>query len=334
MTVETTIIVSSNNQVTCAINRTLEAAGKEVPTGWVLDNGTVVEFTGLGETCRVEMIHPKNVSDPDRFVSLEKFNETFKGELAIPLPLHKKKLVVRHGHGGHNVPDATLEQAHDASLTAKGITQAENSGLAILERSQGNLPNLKVEFSDLRRTMETAKVILEQFPEEKRVDTGLVRIEARENNRPIRGTHFWKKDDPMREFAIDPFAPLDKLRLLAPGKTDAELLKMQIENRPKNDPVGNWEGCVKKIGGLTIDWSIYKAKLEKAYAERKTFGQAASEKTLFDIIFETAEPNPTSGDSDSEDDFTESGVDLLLRIHNRDGPETFGQYKPRTPLNP
>ena len=333
MTDETTIIVTSNNQLTCAVNRTLEAAGIEVPPGWVFDNGTVVEFSGLGETCRVEMIHPKEVSDPARFISLEKFNETFKGELAIPLPLRKKKHVVRHGHAGHNVTDATLDQSHDASLTVKGREQAKQSGLAILERSQGNLPNLKVEFSDLVRTMETAETLLEQFPEEVRVDTGLVRLEARENNRPIRGTHFWKKDDPMREFAIDPFVSLDKLRLLAPGKTDAELTKMQIENRPKNDPIGNPDGCVKKVGGLTIDWSVYKAQLEEAYAQEKTFGQAASEKTLFDIIFETAEPNPTSGDS-ALDDFTESGADLLLRIHNRDGPETFGEYKPRTNPNP
>jgi hypothetical protein len=286
MTEETTLIVSSNNQVTCAVNRTLEAAGIEVPSGWVFDNGTVIEITGLGETCHVEMIHPKEVSDPGRFVSLETFNEKFKGELAIPLPLGKTKYVVRHGHAGHNDPDATLEQSHDASLTAKGRNQAKQSGLAILERSQGNLPNLKVEFSDLLRTMETAETVLEQFPEEVRVKKGLVRIEARENNRPIRGIHFWERGNPMREFAIDPFASLDKLRLLAPGKTDAELTKMQIENRPKNDPVGNWEGCVQQIGELTIDWSIYKAKLEQAYAEGKTFGQAASEKTLFDIIFE------------------------------------------------
>jgi hypothetical protein len=327
MTQETTIIVTSNNQLTCAVNRTLEAAGIEVPCGWVFDNGTVVEFTGLGKTCRVEMIHPKEVSDPARFVSLEKFNETFNGELAIPLPLGKTKHIVRHGHAGHNEPEATLDVSHDASLTAKGRNQAKQSGLAILERSQGNLPNLKVEFSDLLRTMETAETILQQFPEEKRVDTGLVRMEARENNRPIRGTHFWKKDDPMREFAIDPFTSLDKLRLLAPGKTDAELLRMQIENRPKNNPLGNWEGCVQKIGELSIDWSVYKAQLEKAYAQGKTFGQAASEKTLFDIIFEMDVPiSSTSDDSASDDDFTESGVKLLLSIHNRDGPETFEQH--------
>jgi hypothetical protein len=106
---------------------------------------------------------------------------------------------------------------------------------------------------------------------------------------------------------------------------------MQIENRPKNDPVGNCEGCVQQIGELAIDWSIYKAKLENAYAEGKTFGQAASEKTLFDIIFEIVEPSlSASGDSAPEDDFIESGVDLLFRVHNRDGPETFGHYKPRT----
>jgi hypothetical protein len=102
---------------------------------------------------------------------------------------------------------------------------------------------------------------------------------------------------------------------------------MQIENRPKNNPLGNWEGCVQKIGELSIDWSVYKAQLEKAYAQGKTFGQAASEKTLFDIIFEMDVPiSSTSDDSASDDDFTESGVKLLLSIHNRDGPETFEQH--------
>jgi hypothetical protein len=331
MNEETTIINTSNNQLTCAINRTLEAAGIEVPSGWVYDNGAVIEFTGLGETCHVEMVHPNEVSDPERFVSLEKFNETFKGELAIPLPLGKKKFVVRHGHAGHNDPKATLEQAHDASLTAKGRDQAKQCGLAILKRTQGNLPNLKVEFSDLLRTMETAETLLQQFPEEVRVKKGLVRIEARENNRPIRGTHYWKKGDPMQEFAIDPFASLDKLLLLAPGKTNDELRRMQIENRPKNDPIDNPDGCIQKIGELTIDWSVYIEKLEKAYAQGKTFGQAASERTLFDIIFEIDEPIlSTSDGSSSEDDFIESCVDLLFSIHNRDGPETFGEYKPRT----
>ena len=282
----TTIFGTSNNRVTCTVNLISEAAGLDITDGWVYDNGTTLVIEGLGETSRVTMIHPKTVSDTNRFVSLEKFNEKFKNELPIPLKLGKKKIVVRHGYAGHNAQNATLQQSHDASLTELGLIQARNSGKAILEYTQGVLPNLTVKSSDLVRTMETMEQILQVIPEEQRTDTCEVCIEARENSRPIKGTHHWKREDPLTEIAIDPTISLENARLLAPGKTDPEVEKMCIENRPKNDPIKDWDGCVKKINGLNIDWSVYKQKLTEGYAARKTFGQIACEKTLFDIIFE------------------------------------------------
>ena len=280
------IYATSNNQLTCTINHILENAGLEIPTGVVFDNGSVVKITGLGKTSSVKMIHPKKVSNPDRFVSLEKFNEFFGDEISVPLNHGIIKYLVRHGHAGHNEPGATMEQSHDAKLTPTGIEQAKNSGIAILDDAGGVLSNLEVHSSDLERTMETIKIIMDQIPIEQRPSKCSVCIEARENTRPIGGTHFWKRSDPMRVVAIDPSTSLDKLRLLAPGKLDAELLKMQIENRPKNNPIDHPDKCIRNIDYLEIDWTIYIKKLQKAYSEGKTFGQAASEKLLFDILFE------------------------------------------------
>ena len=282
------LVITSNNQLICTTNLILEAGGLETISDWVYDNGTVILIEGLGKTCMVRMIHPKEVSDPTRFVSLEKFNDKFREELSIPLSHGKKKYIVRHGHAAHNKPEATItiEEAHDASLTLIGRKQAEQSGLAIFENSQGCLSHLTVYVSDLVRTMETAKILLDQFSEENRVQMCEVLISARENIRPIKGTHHWKRDDHLREIAIDPFLPIERLRDLAPGKTDNQIERMRVENLPRNDPIGNPDGCIRKIGELTIDWSIYTAKLEKAYAEKKTFGQAASEELLFDFLFE------------------------------------------------
>jgi len=286
MTEEVSLFVTSNNQGICTLNHIAENAGLEIPTGWVLDNATTIEINGLGETCTVQMIHPLKVTDPDRFVSLEKVNEKFKGELPIPLAIGKKKLVMRHGQAGHNVSTATLNESHDASLTSLGREQAINSGIAIYKHSGGHLSNLKAHCSDLLRTMETAELILQQFPEDLRVDTCEVCIEAHENTRAIGAEHHWKKNDPLREIAIDPYVSLDKLELIAPTKTEEQRKKMRIENLPKNDPIGNESECIKEINGMKIDWSVYVAKLKKGYAEGKTFGQVASEKTLFEIIFE------------------------------------------------
>jgi hypothetical protein len=202
------------------------------------------------------------------------------------MPYGNTKFVVRHGTGDHNDPSTTSIKAHDAPLTLLGKDQAKKSGQAILKNCQGVLPNLKLKSSDLFRTMETIEIILNELPEDQRTYTCEVCIEARENSRPIGGLHHWKRDDPLTEICIDPTISLEQLRLLAPGKTDPELERMLIENCPKNDPINKSDDCLRKINGLTIDWTLYEEKLTKGYAAGKTFGQIASEKTLFEIIFE------------------------------------------------
>ena len=124
------------------------------------------------------------------------------------------------------------------------------------------------------------------FPKDVRVEKCDVLIQLHEDSRPIGGIHHWMRDDPLREFAIDPFISIEKRRELAPGKTDEQNAKMCIENTPKNDPITNPEGCIRQINDMKIDWTNYTETLQKAYAQGKTYGQAASEKTLFDIIFE------------------------------------------------
>ncbi len=282
----TDLYVTSNNRLTVTVIRICEAAGIDITEGWVYENGTVVEIEGLGETCRIQMIHPLEVTNPARFVTPEKFNQKFKDELSLPLPNGKNKKIVRHGHAGHNVSEANMTDSHDASLTLTGQDQAKNVGIAIYKKSKGRLPNLRVHSSDLKRTMETAEKILQQFPEDVRAEKCDVLIQLHEDSRPIGGIHHWQKDDPLREFAIDPFISIEKRRELAPGKTDEQNAKMCIENTPKNDPIGNPEGCIRQINDMKIDWTNYTETLQKAYAQGKTYGQAASEKTLFDIIFE------------------------------------------------
>jgi len=281
---EDTIIVTSNNQITCTTNLICEASGLDIPEGWVFDNGTVLMIEGLGETSKIKMIHPTQVSNPSRFISPEKFNEKFKDDLPIPMKNNKNVFIARHGLAGHNEPDADMTQAHDARLTSMGIEQAQNSGIAIYKNCKGRIT--KALTSDLIRTIDTLEIMTRQFPEDNRPKKCEVCIQARENSRLIGGKHHWQRSNPLREYAIDPFISIDKLRLLAPDKLDSQLERMVIENTPKNDPIGDWDGCLKKLNDLEIDWSLYKSTLQKGYAEKKTFGKIASEKTLFDIIFE------------------------------------------------
>jgi hypothetical protein len=280
------IIVTSNNRIICLVNLILDKLKMDLPSGWVIDNGSTFKIEGLGETSRMTMIHPEEVSNPARFTSKETFNKKFNCELAIPMPVGKTNYIVRHGHAGHNVSSATLMESHDAPLTLLGKEQAKKSGEAILKDCGGVLPNLKLKCSDLFRTMETIEIILNELPEDQRTYTCEVCIEARENSRPIGGLHHWKRDDPLTEISIDPTISLEQLRLLAPGKTDTDLNKMLIENCPKNDPIYKPDDCLRQINGLRVDWSLYEKKLTEGYASGKTFGQIASEKTLFDIIFE------------------------------------------------
>jgi hypothetical protein len=319
------LYLSSNNQLVCLSNHILSRAGRPIPTGWVFDNGTILKIVGLESgKSHISMIHPLVVSNPARFVSLEKVNAAFAG-VSLPIPAGTVIYLGRHGHAGHNEPAATLIDSHDASLTSTGIAQAREMGKAIFDDAHyKNISIFRAYCSDLRRTMETCNVILEYFQYELRqfhalsgmplsrfsmrwtshasirigdedtigtdsIHSCQVCIQARENIRAIGAEHNWQVDNPLRELAIDPFRSLEDLRVLAPGKPDDVIDRMRVENLPKNDPIGNPDACVKRIGHLEIDWTDYIDILTRAKEAGESFGQAASKKLLLDVILENAQ---------------------------------------------
>ena len=236
------------------------------------------------------MIHPIEVSDSARFVSLKDFNDAFEGKVVFNIPLNSVVFLIRHGHARHNERTASIEEAHDASLTPKGIQQAVEAGQAICadpDVSTGE-HEVRIYCSDLLRTMQTAKFVSDQLLEGIRPEFVTVLIQAREYSRPIRGPHYWEDGDLRIQTAMNPFLPIEELRVLAPGKTDDEIRRMVIENRPKNDPIGNWDQCIKEIDGFQIDWTRYIDVLTKGTAEEKTFGQIASKTSFLDVIIENA----------------------------------------------
>jgi hypothetical protein len=286
------LYITSNNQLTRLVYQVLFRSGKCIPEkGWVFDNGTVVKIKRNGDgSITVEMIHPNPVSNIARFVSLKTFNDFFQGEVVLDIPINSVIFLVRHGHAGHNEPTASIEQAHDASLTEKGIEQAVNAGQAI--RADPDVASgeheLFIYCSDLVRTMQTAKFVSDQLPEEIRPKFVTVLIQAREYSRPIGGEHYWMDDDLRIQIAMDPSLPIEKLRVLASGKTDDEIRRMVIQNCPKNDPIRKWDECIKEIDGFQIDWTRYIDVLTMGTAKGKTFGPIASEKSFLDVIIENA----------------------------------------------
>jgi hypothetical protein len=278
--------ITSNNKLTCLCNLVLDRAGREIPKGWVFDNGAVIK---MGSS-RIQMIHPQKVSNPDRFVAPEKFNETFQG-LSLNIPPGTFIFLVRHGHARHNEPSASLDEAHDAGITQTGTQQAIQAGQAIQAdpdvQAAADGP-FAFFCSPLLRTMQTSKLIANQLSPEHRPKSAKICIEALENTRPIGGTHHWEESNPLRKIACDPFLPLEDLSVLAPGKTQAELARMRIENLPKNNPLEDWENCIKCIDDFELDWSDYLEKLQRMKDEEKSFGDVASEKLLLDVILENA----------------------------------------------
>ena len=286
------IYITSNNQMTRFTYQNLSRSGKCIPQkGWVFDNGTVIKIKRNSDgSIEVKMIHPMEVSNKVRFVSLEEFNDAFQGDIMFDIPPNSVIFLIRHGHAGHNVLEASLNDAHDAHLTEKGIEQAIEAGKAIC--ADPDVSTGKHEFfmycSDLLRTMTTAKIISDQLPEAIRPKFVTVLIQAREYSRPIGGPHYWKDGDLRIQTAMDPFLPIEELRVLAHGKTDDEIRRMVIENLPKNDPIKNWDECIKEIDGFAIVWTRYIYVLTKGTAEGKTFGQIASEMSFLDVIIENA----------------------------------------------
>jgi len=286
------LYITSNNQLTRFVYQVLVRSGKCIPQkGWVFDNGTVIKIKrNSNGSITVEMIHPIVVSDSARFVSLKDFNDAFEGNVVFDIPLNSVVFLIRHGHARHNERTASVEEAHDAHLTQKGMEQAVKAGQAIYADPDvlGTEHRVLIHCSDLLRTMETSKIVLDQLPEKIQPRFVTVVIQAREYSRPIGGPHYWKHGDLLIETAMDPFLPIEKLRVLAPTKTDDEIQKMVIENRPKNDPIKNLDECIKEIKGLLIDWTRYIDVLTKGTAEGKTFGQIASETSFLDVIIENA----------------------------------------------
>ncbi len=109
---------------------------------------------------------------------------------------------------------------------------------------------------------------------------------------PIGGVHHWQEANPLRRVAIDPFVDVELLRQLAPGKADDVLERMRVENLPKNDPL-EADKCIQSVEHssglqLALDWRDYVGKVQRAKAEHKTFGDAASETLFLDVILRNA----------------------------------------------
>lgn len=287
------LYVTSNNQLVCLAHEVLHRSGIAVPKGWVFDNGTVIRMRGAadGGAAHIQMIHPKAVSNPDRFVSPEAFNEVMAAARVV-LPAGSTVYLARHGHAGHNEPAASLQDAHDALLTAAGTEQARLAGAAVDGDLHGQDVVAFAAFcSDLIRTMYTCSIILRQLhscPSHILPKKCTVCIEARENIRPIGGVHHWQADNPLRRVAIDPFAALEQLRLLAPDKTDDAIERLRVENLPKNNPL-DADKCITSVEDVAIDWSDYVAKVQAASAAHKTFGDAASETLFLDVVLRNAQ---------------------------------------------
>jgi broad specificity phosphatase PhoE len=284
------LYVSSNNQLVCLAYHVLSRSGIPIPPKiWVFDNGTVIRIRG----CEVRMLHPPQVSDPDRFVTPEAFNAVMGASPHphLALPPGTSVYLVRHGHAAHNDPSATLSLARDADLTPLGIEQAHDAGRAIAADAleQQGPAAFSAYCSDLLRTMRTCAIIIASLPPPARPATCKVCIEARENTRPIGGVHHWQLDNPLRRIAIDPFLALQHLRALAPGRSDEDIERMRVENLPRNDAVGQWELCIKSIGEVVLDWSDYAAKVRSALAQGRTFGDAASETLFLDVVLRNAQ---------------------------------------------
>jgi hypothetical protein len=285
------VYITSNNQLTRLVYQLLSRSGKDIPKGWVFDNGTVIKIKRNSDgSITVEMIHPIAVSDAVRFVSLKDFNYAFEGKVVFNVPLNSVVFLIRHGHAGHNERAASIKEAHDAALTPKGIQQAVEAGQAIradVDVAKGEHKVL-IYCSDLLRTIQTAKFVSDQLPEDIQPKFVTVLIQAREYSRPIGGEHYWKDGDLRIQIAMDPFLRIKKNRVLDPTKTIKEILRMVIENHPKNNPIRNWDECIKEIDGFQIDWTRYINVLTKGTAEGKTFGQIASETSFLDVIIENA----------------------------------------------
>jgi bisphosphoglycerate-dependent phosphoglycerate mutase len=286
-TIMAVILVASNNVLLSLLFCLLDRSGLDIPK-WVLDNGTVIRIMAVDDGYEVTMIHPVPVSNEARFVSKATFDGWLAGSGHGHLNLSKGHVfyLVRHGHAGHNDPKASLQEAWDADLTPLGRTQALASGKAIFADAMTlGVTKLFACCSPLVRTAQTVYDILQQFPPQMRPNVCLVLIEAIEHIRLIGLEHHWRMEDALLSVAKDPFLTLDELRPLFPEGTSPDVIKRaQIENLPRTNPEIKSEANLMKLGELKLDWSVYIAKVKEARQNKKSFGNAASDKYLLDVL--------------------------------------------------
>ena len=285
------ILVASNNVLLALLFCLLDRSGLDIPK-WVLDNGTVIRVMAVDADYELTMIHPVPVSNEVRFVSKAQFDQWFarSGHDHLNLAPNCIIYLVRHGHAGHNDPDASLQAAWDADLTPLGRKQALASGKAIFDDAMAlGVTKLFACCSPLVRTAQTIYDILQQFPPQMRPNVCLVLIEAMEHTRPIGGLHHWRQEDPLLSVAKNPFLSLVELSPLFPEGTSPDVIeRARIENLPRTNPEIASEANLMSLGTLKLDWSVYIRKVSGA-AEGKPFGVAASENYLLDVLLTLVE---------------------------------------------
>lgn len=287
-TVMALILVASNNVLLALLFCLLDRSDLAIPPNWVLDNGTVIRIMAVMNGYLITMIHPVPVSNEARFISKKPFDEWFASSFHrhLNLLLGRAIYLVRHGNAGNNNTEASLQEAWDADLTPLGRTQALASGKAIFDDAMA-LGVIKIFAccSPLARTAQTVFHLLQQFPPQMRPNVCLVLIEAIEHTRPIKGIHHWRQGDSLLSVAKNPFLTPEELKCLFPEGTSPEVInRARIENEPRTKPEIASEANLMSLGPLKLDWSVYIAKVSRAAAEGKTFGDAASENYLLDVL--------------------------------------------------
>ncbi len=286
------IYSAHHNTMVCLVYLLFERAGIPLPPKlWAFENATVVEFCGeIDGSCRITMIHPKKVSNPDRFTSPEVFNAAMQvsSHKHLNFPPGATAFVFRHGVCDHNDSKTTTEKARDCLLTELGMIQVRDASITIATSLKKlNDPALTTYCSDLRRSMQSLQILLSCLPQELQQSGIKMCLESRERTRAIGTDQHWRNDDSLRPLAIDPYRKkIEEYSLLfPPGTTHDAMERSLVENLP----LSSIKGPVTDFEGLQIDSRDYVAKVQEAEASAETFGHAASRNQFLDVIIQNAQ---------------------------------------------
>jgi len=285
------IYSTHHNTMVCTAYLLLERAGISLPPKlWAFDNGTVIELCGeIDGGCRIRMIHPKEVSNPDRFTSPEVFNTTMSksSHKHLKFPQDATACFLRHGVCAHNDSKATIEEAHDGLLTELGRVQVGNACIVIatgLEKYD-NI-DLTTYCSDLQRSMESIEILHDNLSSKLQQPPCCMCIESRERTRAIGTDQQWQDVNCLRGIAIDPYLEIDQYSpLFPPGTLPAAMKRSLVENLPRS-PI---KEPVTHFGDLAIDSRDYVTKVQEAEARGETFGDAASRIQFLDVVIQNAQ---------------------------------------------